>query len=158
LSEEQIWQIRERVAAGDESQEEIGRRFNVAGQTISNIKCGKSWSWLTGPGVGKATEEYCRPKEFTGKSLVEIWAEACKVETEEERLAKMKEMLLEKRVIDAKGCWLLRNRTPDQHPNFRYGKKHFGANRIAFQIWKGPIAEGMKVCCRYGQRGCFNPD
>jgi hypothetical protein len=156
LSEEQIWQIRDALVV-DKSQKELAKRFRVSASTISCIKHGKSWSWLTGTGVGKATEENCRPKVFTGKSLAEIWAEQ-REETEEEALVNIKEMLLEKRVIDERGCWLLRDRALGRRQNVNYRGEEYMAHRVAFRIWKGPIPEGMQVCCRCNQPSCFNPD
>lgn len=47
LAEEQVMSIIEELDKG-ETEQSLAKRFSVKRGTISSIKCGKNWSWLTG--------------------------------------------------------------------------------------------------------------
>ena len=45
LTENDVREIRKRLAQGELSQRDIGNEFGVSNQTVSNIKLGKNWNW-----------------------------------------------------------------------------------------------------------------
>ena len=58
------------------------------------------------------------------------------------------------------GCWLWDGRV-DEDGYGRYGiwkKSDFGAHRLAYEFYRGPIPDGMCVLHRCDVRCCVNPD
>lgn len=61
--------------------------------------------------------------------------------------------------VTESGCWLwLRRTSPAGYGHF--GRKHGScqAHRVAWELYKGPIPDGMNVCHVCDVRCCVNPD
>jgi HNH endonuclease len=57
------------------------------------------------------------------------------------------------------GCWLwLRGINSDGYPLVRIDGGSFRVSRLVWEIFKGPIPEGMRVCHRCDVRLCINPE
>lgn len=48
LNEASVLEIYAEATAGDDSCASIGKRFGVSGATVSDIRLGRTWAWLTG--------------------------------------------------------------------------------------------------------------
>lgn len=62
--------------------------------------------------------------------------------------------------VTESGCWIWMGATAK---NVRYGQigkgsKVFYAHRVSYELFKGPIPEGMFVCHKCDVRECVNPD
>lgn len=57
------------------------------------------------------------------------------------------------------GCWhWVGHRDRDGYGRTAWQKRHVGAHRIAFMLWKGPIPEGKTLDHTCRVRHCVNPD
>lgn len=62
------------------------------------------------------------------------------------------------------GCWIFTNKgAPSSVPNKAYGRyqtgrKSYMAHRRAYELYHGPIPEGMLVCHRCDNPKCCNPE
>jgi hypothetical protein len=67
--------------------------------------------------------------------------------------------LLAKRTITTDGCWeWSAGHTPDGYGQMSVaGKVHY-VHRLAHELWKGPIPEGLQIDHLCRNRGCFNPE
>lgn len=67
------------------------------------------------------------------------------------------ERLLSKRKIDANGCWLWTGTLKRGYGAITFKYKQLAVHRVAFQLFNGPIKDGMSLdhlCCN---KRCFNP-
>jgi hypothetical protein len=64
----------------------------------------------------------------------------------------------EKYIIDDSGCWIWTSTTRARYGQLRCGDKMVAAHRFAYQLWMGPIPEGLSVCHRCDNPPCVNPD
>lgn len=60
------------------------------------------------------------------------------------------------------GCWVWRGTLRSQRPKFRYGAlkvngKMISAHRISYELFKGPIAEGLVIDHLCRNESCVNP-
>lgn len=61
--------------------------------------------------------------------------------------------------VPESGCWLwTRHLAEGGYGSFGEGGKHHRAHRIAYEVYVGPIPEGMFVCHKCDTRSCCNPD
>lgn len=59
----------------------------------------------------------------------------------------------------AVGCWVWTStKTKSGYGRFRYGPRKAIAHRVAWEIFNGPIPDGMQVCHRCDNPSCVNPD
>lgn len=57
------------------------------------------------------------------------------------------------------GCWLwLRNFEGSGYPSIKYKGKNLHGNRVSWEVYRGPIPEGMCVLHQCDVRCCVNPD
>lgn len=57
------------------------------------------------------------------------------------------------------GCWLwLGTINQDGYGVMRHDGRTQGAHRVSYEIFRGPITDGLFVCHRYDVRSCINPD
>lgn len=75
------------------------------------------------------------------------------------------ERILRRRLITESGCWeYLGARTPFGHGNMSVGSQTDGTSRIrkvhavAYEIWVGPIPEGLELDHLCRNPPCFNPE
>jgi hypothetical protein len=54
LDETSVLKIYAEATAGDSSCAVIGKRYGVSGATVSDIRLGRTWAWLTGHGASAA--------------------------------------------------------------------------------------------------------
>ena len=61
--------------------------------------------------------------------------------------------------IKSSGCWEWRPLWVRKgYGQFTIGKKVFGAHRVSYEMFKGPIPENMFVCHACDNPSCVNPD
>lgn len=57
------------------------------------------------------------------------------------------------------GCWFwVGSLTHDGYPRIKVAGKSIGGHRVSFELFKGPIAEGLEVDHRCNMPCCVNPD
>lgn len=54
-------------------------------------------------------------------------------------------------------CWLWRN-NPNNYGHFMFNGKVYKAHRFSYEMYKGPIPEGLLVCHHCDTPGCVNPE
>jgi hypothetical protein len=60
---------------------------------------------------------------------------------------------------DANNCWIWQKSKHRQgYGNLGIGKKHILAHRLSWEVFKGPIPSGIKVCHHCDIPSCVNPD
>ena len=68
------------------------------------------------------------------------------------------ERLLEKKRYAESGCWEWTGTLKfDGYGLMRHPVKYVGAHRISYEIFRGPIPDGMQVLHRCDNRKCINP-
>ena len=61
--------------------------------------------------------------------------------------------------VTESGCWLwVGSRSPGGYGRFNIDGRLHNANRVAWELWRGPISEGMCVCHKCDTPACVNPD
>ena len=66
--------------------------------------------------------------------------------------------LLERYIIDGKGCWLVQGGlTSNGYARIRINKVARLAHRVAYELFYGPIPEKMQVNHHCDVRHCINP-
>ncbi len=68
------------------------------------------------------------------------------------------ERLLASRVVTDRGCWEKSSNNRDYYSRFSYKGRVVGAHRVAYEVFRGPIPEGMCVCHRCNNKRCMNPN
>jgi hypothetical protein len=72
---------------------------------------------------------------------------------------KLQERFLNKVVRSEHGCWLWTgHRLPKGYGVFRVGDKIHRAHRVAYELFKGEIPEGLHVTHSCDNPSCVNPD
>jgi hypothetical protein len=81
---------------------------------------------------------------------------------------RVKQRLLGKRAIDAAtGCWLWTGAVKTQkrpYGSIVIGSRRDGTrqtarvHRLSYELWNGPIADGLHVCHACDNHRCFNPE
>jgi len=66
--------------------------------------------------------------------------------------------LLAKRRISERGCWEWTGRTSEGYGALTRERTPVRAHRIAYELWVGPIPEGLDVLHHCDNRLCFNPE
>lgn len=57
------------------------------------------------------------------------------------------------------GCWIWTACTIQcGYGQFRVGRNMRGAHRVSYELYKGPIPDGLHVCHECDVRNCVNPD
>lgn len=56
------------------------------------------------------------------------------------------------------GCWLWAASKKGFYGQFSYKSKNLYAHRVSYEIYKGPIPEGLCVCHSCDNSQCCNPD
>jgi DNA-binding transcriptional regulator YiaG len=60
--------------------------------------------------------------------------------------------------LDPEGCWVWQRSTSHGYGNARVGGKAVRAHRLAYEVFVGPIPDGMNVCHSCDNPACCNPD
>ncbi len=61
--------------------------------------------------------------------------------------------------IDSAGCWIWqRAKSSRGYGQIWYGKKSTQAHRLSYQLFVGPIPEGMHICHHCDVPACINPE
>ncbi|RWN33445.1 HNH endonuclease [Mesorhizobium sp.] len=76
-----------------------------------------------------------------------------------DKIARYKDRLCASVAIDANGCWIWqKNRARNGYGTFAYGGgKNGRAHRVSYEVFNGPIPQGLDVCHRCDVRPCVNP-
>lgn len=65
----------------------------------------------------------------------------------------------EDRFIKLSSCWeWIRCKDKDGYGAFAIKKKTYKAHRMSYQLYVGPIPDGLLVCHKCDNPGCVNPD
>lgn len=76
-----------------------------------------------------------------------------------ERAGTPEERLLARREIDANGCWVWTGRHERAgYGHIDYDGKAVYVHRLAYETWRGPVADGLELDHLCRNRACFNPD
>jgi len=69
-------------------------------------------------------------------------------------------LIAERSTIDPEsGCWIwFWSAMSTGYGDFRLNKRHHLAHRASYEVYKGPIPEGMHVLHRCDVKSCVNPD
>lgn len=68
-------------------------------------------------------------------------------------------LLLVDKTTSDRGCWLWKSVNRNQvYGRIMYCGKRAPAHRLAYEIYKGPIADGLVVCHECDNPACVNPD
>lgn len=71
----------------------------------------------------------------------------------------LKERIQNSVSIDEKGCWLwMGSKHRQGYGNIRFKKKYGLTHRVTWEIYKGEIPTGMKVCHKCDMPSCCNPE
>lgn len=71
----------------------------------------------------------------------------------------VEQRLLNRTVKDPKtGCWNCTYSTNKGYPNIWVERTNKLAHRVAYELWKGPIPQGLLVCHSCDNPKCINPD
>ncbi len=68
------------------------------------------------------------------------------------------ESLLSRREIEANGCWRWTGPTRGGYGYIKYGGKIQSTHRLAYELWAGPVPEGLDLDHLCRNRACFNPE
>lgn len=60
--------------------------------------------------------------------------------------------------VDVNGCWNWTRSTNRGYGVVNYMGRTWGAHRVAYELKKGPIPDGLSVCHSCDNPGCINPD
>ena len=60
--------------------------------------------------------------------------------------------------VTAGGCWLIHKASSSGYAYIRVNRQDIGAHRLMFQVFHGPIPDGLMVCHTCDVRNCVNPD
>lgn len=60
--------------------------------------------------------------------------------------------------VTADGCWLIHKASSNGYAYIRVNRQDIGAHRLMFQVFHGPIPDGLMVCHTCDVRNCVNPD
>jgi hypothetical protein len=81
-----------------------------------------------------------------------------RIVTPENRLALLRRLLVNI-LVTADGCWQWqRARFETGYGSMSVGRGHTYVHRVAYELFKGPIPEGLLVCHHCDNRPCCNPD
>ena len=70
-----------------------------------------------------------------------------------------KAWVLERIEVDDQGCWNWKRRlTAKGYGEASFGRKKVRSHRYAFEVWRGPISDGLMVLHSCDNRACCNPD
>jgi HNH endonuclease len=76
-----------------------------------------------------------------------------------ESIGELRARFMSKVAVDAAGCWLWQaHRTPNGYGQLRVGGRWISAHRLAYQLFKGPIPDGLVPDHLCGVKHCANPD
>lgn len=71
----------------------------------------------------------------------------------------IRDTLLERRVVDANGCWLWQGAISDNGYGTIYtGSRYRRVHRVSYETFVGLIPPGKNICHRCDVRHCINPD
>ena len=71
----------------------------------------------------------------------------------------IKKRLLLKVEVDTSGCWLWTGgKLKGGYGHISVNAKGFQTHRLSYELFKGPISEGMCVCHSCDKPACINPD
>jgi hypothetical protein len=63
-----------------------------------------------------------------------------------------------KHVNKTEGCWLWTGSISRRYGMFRIGNKTRRVNRVAYELWKGEIPEGLHILHSCDEPRCVNPE
>lgn len=70
-----------------------------------------------------------------------------------------KAAILGRRLVTQGGCWEWQGAiAPTGYGQFSFEGRQQGVHRVAYQLWRGPIPDGLWVLHRCDNRPCCNPD
>jgi hypothetical protein len=71
----------------------------------------------------------------------------------------IKKRLLLKVEVDTSGCWLWTgHKKPNGYGQITINYKTLSTHRLSYELFKGPIPEGMYICHSCDVKACINPD
>lgn len=71
-----------------------------------------------------------------------------------------KDRIKQKCVVSPSGCWEFQqgDNLPNRYPKMVFNGKVQAVHRVAYELFIGPIPEGLFVCHKCDNRRCCNPD